>query len=275
MESKRLLLDVGGTFIKCSDGRTVPIDSAGDREGIAGALQEAVGETRPSIVAVAIPGPFDYDAGIFRMEHKFAAVYGERFRTLAGLPEDIPVRYIHDVNCMLLGALRLPEVKPFRKVALTTLGTGLGFAFALDGHLQCSPDGSPARNLWNRPYLDGIAEDYASKRGVLRAYSEVSGLPLPEGATVKSLAMKAYAGYDIARGTFLRVGAHLGAAIAPLLRETGIECLLVGGQIAKSFSLMEPSLRESLASVPGLQKIQALPNLDSATFDGLETLCDR
>ncbi|MBR1869086.1 MAG: ROK family protein [Bacteroidales bacterium] len=186
-----LLLDVGGTFIKCSDGRSVSVASDGSREEIAAALHEAVGPGRPEAVAVAIPGPFDYHEGVFRMRHKFAAVYGERFRDLAGLPEDIPMRFIHDVNCLLLGAIHSGATGQARRVALVTLGTGLGFALSFDGEILSTPAGSPAQSIWNAPYRGGIAEDFVSKRGIMRLWSDAVGRSWPDGKTVKDLALAA------------------------------------------------------------------------------------
>ena len=149
LRSDRLLLDVGGTFIKCGDGRCIPMPSGGSREEIVSALQQAVADwlspaqcgpapapqspaifpvseeipgqagndagerhgrpDRPSAIAVAIPGPFDYERGIFLMQHKFAAVYGESFRALAGLPDNIDLRFRHDVIAALEGSLHLLE----------------------------------------------------------------------------------------------------------------------------------------------------------------------
>ena len=58
MATRTILLDIGGTFIKCSDGREIPIDSAGSREEIVSSLRQAV-EGYDS-ASVAIPGPFRY-----------------------------------------------------------------------------------------------------------------------------------------------------------------------------------------------------------------------
>ena len=259
---KQLLLDVGGTFIKCSDGREIPIDSAGGRDDIVASLREAVGNAAE--VAVAIPGPFDYSSGTFLMKHKFAAVYGESFADLVG---QRTYHFIHDVNCMLLGALQNPEFKKFSRVALITIGTGLGFAVSVDGQLQCNAAGSPAVPLYNRPYRDGSAEDYVSKRGIMRTWSKLTGNPWPDGQTVKDVALS-----PEGKVVFSCTGAHLAEAAAPLLAELGIECLLLGGQIAKSFGLMEASLRAGLAGVRSLKAVSALPNLDTATFDGLRSL---
>lgn len=263
MATKTILLDVGGTFIKCSDGREIPIDSAGSREAIAASLREAVGDAQAA--AVAIPGPFDYAFGTFLMKHKFAAVYGERFSELIGFNGS--VRFIHDVNCMLLGALQNPAYSSYCRVALATIGTGLGFAVSVNGQLQCNAVGSPAVPLYNRSYRDGIAEDYVSKRGVMRTWCELTGKPWPDGQTVKDVALS-----PEGKEVFARTGAYLAEAAAPLLEELGIECLLLGGQIAKSFGLMEASLKKGLSGVPALRLVSALPNLDTATFDGLKAL---
>ena len=72
------LLDVGGTFVKCADGRQVPIPSDGSRDIIAAALTEAIGPVEGlKGVGIAIPGPFDYTQGIF---HVLTLVDGERIR---------------------------------------------------------------------------------------------------------------------------------------------------------------------------------------------------
>lgn len=271
MTHDRLLLDVGGTFIKCSDGRTVGVNSNGTREEIAEAFRKAVGGADD--VAVAIPGPFDYTRGFFLMKHKYAAVYGESFANLVS-PNSSPTasspcqkpqfHYMHDVVAMLLGGLALPEAAEFSRVALITIGTGLGFAVSIDGQPQLCASGSPAYPLYNRPYRNGIAEDYVSKRGVMRTWSERTGLQWPAWQTVKEIADT-----PDGKAVFASLGTSLGEIAAPLLSELKVECVLLGGQIAKSFGLMEHTLRQSLAIVPSIQYVGVLPNLDTATFDGL------
>ena len=278
MATKTILLDVGGTFVKCSDGREIPIDSAGSRDSIVGALREAVGDAER--VAVAIPGPFDYHKGIFLMKHKFAAVYGERFADLVAPADAHPVIssegeagveksfvFVHDVNAMLLGALQDPEVEQYRRIALVTLGTGLGFAVSIDGKFQTNENGSPNIPLYNRPYLDGIAEDYASKRGVMRAWSEVTGRVWPEEQTVKGIV-----GTPEGEAAFALMGERLAEAVAPLLVEFGIDCLLFGGQISRSFKLFGPSVRSGLAKVRTLRHIGPISDIGNATFIGLKSL---
>jgi glucokinase len=113
----------------------------------------------------------------------------------------------------------------------------------------------------------------------MRLWTGVSGKPWPEGKTVKDLASAAFGkesnsdfSREEAREAFAEAGRCLGEILASPLRENEMECLLVGGQIAKSFALMEPSLRAALSHLPSLQSISSLPNLDTATFDGLQAL---
>lgn len=263
MDTRTILLDVGGTFIKCSDGREIPIDSNGCREDIASSLREAVSggpAGLPERVAVAIPGPFDYENGIFLMKHKFAAVYGERFADIAGAAS---YRFIHDVNAMLLGEMTSGNGRDYRRVALITLGTGLGFSMSIDGEILKGDTGSPKVPIWNLPWKGGILEDYASKRGFLRGY---------DGISVKDLADLARNGDAAAAERFGEVGSDIATAVAPLMEEYGIGCLLFGGQISRSFDLFETRLRQELASVSSLKRISPVSDISNATFNGLKAL---
>ena len=239
---KTLLLDVGGTFIKCSDGREIPVSSDGSREEISASFAEAVGgfcrdaeagqgsnsttnsaacdPQSGSGIAVAIPGPFDYERGTFLMRHKFSAVYGESFREVAGVPEGVGLRFIHDVNVMLAGEMSDGNGRGFSRAALVALGTGLGYAMSIDGHILRKETGSPLISIFALPYRDGILEDYASKRGFLRTFRELGG----QGAdTVKEIAALADGGDASAQETFRMVGETIAEAISPILKEYEIE----------------------------------------------------
>ena len=268
----KLLLDVGGTFIKCSDGRSVPVDSQGPASGITASLRAAVGNTGAvRHIAVAMPGPFDYTTGTFLMKHKFASVYGQTFRSVAVVPDSVTLRFIHDVNCMLLGEVVSGKGKDFSNVALVSLGTGLGFAMQVGGKILQTPEGSPLYSIYNLPFRGGVLEDFVSKRGLLRLYTSLGGMT-PSDLTVKALSLLARQGDKAAGEAFRQAGQIVGEAIAPLLREHSVQCLLFGGQISRSFDLMEPAVRDSLAGVTSLSHIGAVSAIDNATFNGLAVL---
>lgn len=314
-----LLLDVGGTFIKCSDGREIPIDSNGPREAICASFAEAVGPflatalapaapesipTSPAApesrqgrdigicpassqasavgqnlsslhaaavagIAVAMPGPFDYAGGVFLMKHKFAAVYGENFCQVAGIPEAVEVRYTHDVNGMLNGEVTYGNGRGFQRVAMVTLGTGLGFSMYVDGKILTNQYGSPLVSIFNRPFRDGVLEDFASKRGFLSTYERIAGR---SAETVKEIGMMASEGDPAALQTFEEVAGVISSAIASILEDYGIECLLFGGQISRSFKYMEEAMASGLKNVVSLRRICTVSDFDNATFNGLKSL---
>lgn len=287
-----LLFDVGGTFLKAvvadSDRRlvedaefSVPMPSSGSREEIIGALVTAVTRgaalaeergMRIAGVAIDFPGPFDYNEGMSLMEHKFQAIRSvnltEILKSHPALGKDIPVRFRHDVNAALLGEMSCGNAKGFKNAAIVTLGTGLGFACCLDSVLQVNPYGSPLITIFRLPYGDGILEDYVSKRGITRLYQEMSGCQKND-ITVAEIASAAFDGDEAARRTFAEVGRILGKTLAPIFVEKGIECLLCGGQISKSFELFAPALRENLKDVPQLKLIAPAKNIMTAPFYGL------
>lgn len=260
MTQDKILLDVGGTFIKCSDGREIPVDSAGTRDEISASLREAVADYK--IVRAAVPGPFDYKSGRFLMKHKFAAVYGEYFKDITGAED---CRFVHDVNCMLLGEMASGNGRGYRRVAMIALGTGLGFSMSIDGNILRNDLGSPAVSIFSRPYRDGILEDYASKRGVGRLYGD-------SAVAVKEVALRAMSGDASAAGAFCKMGTVIGEVIAPILRDYDIECLLLGGQISRSACLFAPALAEALLEGGSNPDVKSISDFDNATFNGLEAL---
>ena len=264
-----LLLDVGGTFIKgavaespaplFSDRFDIPIDSAGSFDSISASLRAACARSVScDRVAVAIPGPFDYAAGTFLMKHKFASVYGLSFRALAGIPQSVPVSFVHDVNCMLAGEMAYGAAMGFSNVALVTLGTGLGFTVAVDGSILVAPSGSPAVGIWDMPWRDGILEDYVSSRGIRRLYSKE--------LSVKEMADAAMAGDVEAEQAFRYAGEILVQALEPILYQYDIECLLFGGQISRAYDLFAPSLTPLSHMVSHIGPVSDISN---ATFGGL------
>ena len=291
MKNNRIiLLDVGGTFVKSSLGiagqgavegtfDSTPMSSDGTAEEIGRSFQTAVaGQMKRAeesgctvdAVCVVMPGPFNYKEGIFLMKHKFASVYGCSFREILGdaIAPQVRLAFAHDVNGALTGALAIyPELKK-GNVAMSTLGTGLGFTYATDGKVQESETGSPAADLWNLSYEGGILEDYVSRRAIIRFYSELGGT-LAEGEDVKEISEKARRGDEKALEAFRSAGRHYVAGAKGLIEELGISHLLFAGQIARSFDLMEDVIREGLGE--GV-KVSVVDDIQGTVLVGIASL---
>ena len=288
-----LLLDVGGTFVKSvvatyngtilSDSESSePIDSDGARADIEQAFAAIVSKGfaistshgyHIAGVGIAFPGPFDYNAGVSYMTHKFAALENvsvkEFFHSLPEIGADMPVVFMHDVTAALLGELCFGAAKEFKNVALITLGTGLGFAHAVDGEIQYNEQHAPAISLYNRPYKGEELEDFISKRGFLRAYAEVRGVENPDDLTVAAIGKAASEGEALALKSFHHVGTIIASEIEAVLNEYKIEALLFGGQISRSFIHFESALQPLFDKVATLKHISPMQNLSTAAPLGI------
>ena len=245
MNYMMLVLDIGGTSVKYAladaSGSLLPgsvcqrpANADGTFEDFLALLNSILLEARregPVLqAAVSIPGPFDYAAGVSRMRHKFSALFG---RSLRPPFEDagVPVSFLHDSTAFLLGAAQDTDPEDCCGVML---GTGLGFAWMRNRHILVDPGQTPVLTLWNRPFRQGIAEDYVSTRALLAS--------VPELRNVRDLADAARAGDFRAVQAFRSVGQALSDLLNPLLPVLGVRAVLFGGQISRSMDLFDLSL---------------------------------
>jgi glucokinase len=287
-----LCIDAGGTYLKSGiltlkgnvlqdSAQSVKSFSKGPQKKIIQAFENMVSKSLRFIgekgmglegICIAFPGPFDYENGIPLMKHKFSAIYGLNMRNyiydIPGVSPEIPIRFMHDANAALVGELWKGNAKGFTNTALVTLGTGLGFSFSQNGEIQYNHQGGPAISIFRLPYKDGILEDYASKRGFLKIYQEKSGKS-SAGIKVSEIGKLADEGDIGSIETFKEIGNILAAALYNILDKMGIQCLLFGGQISRSFHHMEESLKEGLKNIKSLQKISLVKNIDNASLYGI------
>lgn len=287
-----IIIDAGGTYLKsailqregaicASSCFSVPSFSQGSLSQIKSAFVEVLshgisycqkGNLEMVGVGISIPGPFDYQKGISLMKHKYQSLYGFDMRTFllstGCLPVDIPIWFVHDVNAVLAGEMWKGNARSFKNVVTVTLGTGLGFACALNRKIQCSDLGSPLFTLYNKPFRAGLLEDYVSQRGFLRFYQKLTSVNCDALMTVKSLAEQALQGDSLSKQVFQKVATILAENMCSFLVEKQVECVLFGGQISRSFGLMARELQKQLSIVPSLKKIDVVSSIDYAAFWG-------
>lgn len=276
------------------DAREIPMPSAGSAEEIAEAYAAAArmgmacAAARGLSVAgvgVSTPGPFDYEAGVSLMRHKYAAIEGLSVRGFIGRATGgLPVRFIHDAFAFLLGALAFSGAEgaaaagggssaggrlPGADVCGATIGTGLGFAAMKSGRLLRNASGGPAISVYAAPYLDGIAEDYVSRRGVEGCYSRRGGPGCP---SVKEMAAAARSGDALCVGVFEETGTHLARILAPIVKAGGFGTLFLGGQIAKAGELLAGPARRAFAELGIPCAVTAAAHIDEAPLLGAARL---
>jgi glucokinase len=293
-----IALDVGGTFLKSAivkpDGsilegtfRKTCIDSQGSSEQILETFTLSLGPHLTNAeevgaeacgIGVGIPGPFDYEKGVSLIRHKFGAIYGvnlkEEFIKRLELPRNFNIRFENDAWTFLRGESWLGAAKGCTRTVGITLGTGLGSAFMVgDRVILGGPGVPPNGSVYDLPYDGGIVEDKISRRGIITRYKELAGRKYREGLDVKDIAIRGLKYKDeFSSQVFDEVGHRLGQVLKQILLEFRAECLIMGGQISKSFVLFSNPLQEELQSVPTLKKITSASKIDLSPIYGAAKL---
>ena len=186
-------VDVGGSHIVCAvvdlknleivKGTThsVKVDNKIGKDGILENWGKALNQTIKSSsikevvkIGFAMPGPFHYKTGLamFVGNDKYESLYNvsipdELAKYING--SDLDFRFLNDASAFGVGVSSIGRAKNYSKVIAITLGTGFGSAFIKDGIPQVTTDDVPKGGcMWDRPYKEGIGDDYFQHAGVLK-----------------------------------------------------------------------------------------------------------
>ena len=274
---KTLCVDLGGSRVKLAlmtaDSHPQPdVFEVDSRAPLAQTLslvaQHAAAWGLPEAVSIALPCVVCRGT-VIACNGKYTDAVGFDWARWSQKTFGAPVFLMNDAAAALLGEMRCGRARGFANAALIALGTGLGFACCLDGEVQYAPTGSPRITVYKKPFRDGILEDYVAKRGFLRLYGEITGQDTGPSLTVADLGRMAGEGNPAARETFATIGRMLGEALRELIRKERIECLLLGGQISRSYVYLEPGLRKGLYGTACLRSIAPAAHIGHAAFYGL------
>lgn len=280
-----LLLDVGGTEIKgcVSDAsgrktriRKFPAHAQKSAEKIldnlAGICRKLAGETDGMIrgVGMAIPGPFDYQKGISRMQglNKYDSIYGIPLEPeiKARVPElkEAQFLFLHDIEAFALGESWYGTCCGAEKILCVCIGTGAGSAFIEHRKTIKTGIGVPENGwIYRMPFREFILDDYLSVRGLERISLAVLG-KVQSGRELSHLAK---AGNMEAQEVWRRFGADAAEGLLPVLTAYRPDLLLLGGQISKSFRWFGTQL--NAACEKRRIRIQIEPETSARAMDGL------
>ncbi len=223
-------------------------------------------------IGISFPEFSDYHNGtIAIMKDKFRNSGGVNLRSeiinRIGFPSDFPLIFAEDSISFLRGVVSTGRFKKFNRIIGLTLGTGLGSAFMIDGEIvRNAPDVPKDGELGSIPYKKGIIEDIISKKGIIDLYRQHTG---KFEENVRNIAINAENGDTVARTTFIQFGQLSGQILKPYVKLFKAECLVIGGQIAKSYDFFKIPLLSELSDLPFLKKIKPASSIDYAPLYGL------
>ena len=248
-----LVYDIGGSHISaavCAESDLVlgPVAKAAQPQSIDEffdvlghlASQVTSGVCEVAGAVLAMPGPFDYLEGVSWMKHKMPYLYGVNVRRALAKQlgwKDEQVQFLNDAAAFLLGEIGAGAARGVSRTVGITLGTGIGSAFAIDGHLKTEGVGIPhGGEIWNLPFEDGIVEDLISARSIQQSYRECTG----QEREVAEIAAGA-AQDPVAIEVFKEFGRDLGRVLRTLLHDFAPEAVVLGGGISHAAPLFLPA----------------------------------
>jgi glucokinase len=201
----------------------------------------------PCHIGLAAPGLAAKDGrSIAYMQGRLQGLQGFVWQDF--LESAAPVVVLNDAHAALLGEVWRGAAKGYRNVILLTLGTGVGGAVLVDGHLikgQIGRAGHLGHTTVNSTGEPDIVNTPGSLEQMIGNYniSERSG---GRFASTRLLVEAHLRGDKEAATIWLRSIAHLGAAIASFINAFDPEIVIVGGGIAKAGPALFDPLRQEL-----------------------------
>lgn len=203
-------------------------------------------------IGIAFPGPSDYERGISLMRGigKYDSIYGLSITKLIQeklYVNNADIRYGNDAGLFCLGESAFGAGVGYNRCMLVCIGTGLGSGFVENGKLITGSEDLPEHGwLYNEPYRDGIIDSYISATGIRRMIKN-TGL-LTAGTDVKALSELSRAGNKAAAAIFKEFGHMMTEALVPFAASFNADCLIIGGQVAKSADLFTDEIKAELCN---------------------------
>ena len=264
MNAPLIGVDLGGSHVTAAAVGTGTgprsrraLDSFASAESILQAIQEVLREAigphiengHAAIVGIALPGPFDYERGVFerRRGEKFGSLFG--YDLVQGLRHSRvgydQIAFFCSNDAQSFGWGDWTSQRCGENTLAITLGTGIGSAFILDGRLELIGGGQipPNGELYAEMFRGLQADETFSTRGLIRRYRECTGVNLPGAREIEQEALN---GNNQARMVLQVFGEDLGVFLAPWIGKLGIKRVRLGGNISRAGELITLPLAEAL-----------------------------
>ncbi|MEM1120143.1 MAG: ROK family protein [Bacteroidota bacterium] len=193
-------------------------------------------------IAIALPGPFDYQKGIFQAhpKGKMSSLVGEDFRSLL-LPhfgDNLKIAFANDAACFGLGAACFGKGKPYDRIIGITLGTGIGSSFIGHQKIISKGHGVPVGGeVYALPFLQGIADDYFSTRWFVAETKRALGKTV---TGVRELVETMPP--DDVNPIFTKFSHQFYQFLRPYATNFKAEAIIIGGNIAKAWPCFSTAL---------------------------------
>ncbi len=254
------------------------VNNKANKESILVAWSRVINETLSEVdinevngLSFAMPGPFNYKGGIamFERNDKYEALYNVPIASELSkfiVSDNLEMRFLNDASSFAVGGSLNAK---HSKIVAITLGTGFGAAFLKDNVPVFSAENIAADGrLWDKPFLNGIADDYFSTRWFISRFKELTG------ANVKGVKEITELHNKITNQIFQEFSQNLSEFLLPFLTSFEADLVQLGGSIAKAHHLFLPNLLRNWKISDYEVPVNVIDNTESANIIGSSFLFD-
>ncbi len=293
--NKRMVIgvDVGGSHITSAavdldnfkiipdTSYSVKVDNKASKENILKNWSTAINTSRISSgigdgvhIGFAMPGPFHYKTGLamFERNDKYESLFNvsipDQLATYLS-DSNLEFRFLNDATAFGVGVASIGKAKNYSKVIAITLGTGFGSAFIKDGIPMVNGTGVPKGGcLWDKPYKNGIGDDYFSTRWLVAQYNQTAK------ANLSGVREIAQANDENTRNVFSEFGLNMAEFIIPFVRAYTPHLIIFGGNVSHASPFFLPVVKQKLYEA-GLDVVFEISDLmEEAAIIGSAKLFD-
>ena len=251
-------LDLGGTAIKlgqfladgtCINSLTVATPQPATPEAVVKSMVEAIAQLTPTgnclALGVGTPGPADKSGRIAKVAINLSGWQDVPLADWLEAQTGLPTTVANDANCAGLGEAWLGAGKDYQYLIMLTLGTGVGGAIILNGHLFTGHLGAAAELGLITLNFDGPVCN-SGNNGSLEQYGSIQAIRRMTGKEPAELGELAERGDKPTLEFWESYGCLLGAGLASLIYVLTPEAIVIGGGISGSTKFFFPATLEEI-----------------------------
>mgnify|MGYP006224128635 CR=1 FL=1 len=251
-------LDLGGTAIKlgqfladgtCINSLTVATPQPATPKAVVKSMVEAIAQLTPTgnclALGVGTPGPADKSGRIAKVAINLSGWQDVPLADWLEAQTGLPTTVANDANCAGLGEAWLGAGKDYQNLIMLTLGTGVGGAIILNGHLFTGHLGAAAELGLITLNFDGPVCN-SGNNGSLEQYGSIQAIRRMTGKEPAELGELAERGDKPTLEFWESYGCLLGAGLASLIYVLTPEAIVIGGGISGSTKFFFPATLEEI-----------------------------
>ncbi|GAC1508332.1 MAG: ROK family protein [Candidatus Dormibacteraceae bacterium] len=255
-------IDLGGTQVRValarSDGNVIasvktktPLlrTPQATVDWAAAEIERHRGREKVRSIAIGAPGPIDIRRGVLVNPPNLPGWRNVRLAAMLAQATGAKVHLANDADMAGLGEFHHGAGRGTRNMVFITWSTGVGGGLIIDGKLHRGGHGT-AGEVGHMIIDPNGPLDQCGQRGCLEAFIGGANLARETGHTAAELFAAAARGNKHARMVVERASRYMGMALISLTNVIDPEMFVIGGGISRSWSMIEPTIAETLRSSP-------------------------